>query len=102
MPWHMLFNNSDCVNFGAVLRVGRATVPEDPAVRFVRLPRQTKADVAQLAERLPCKQRVAGSMPVVSSSFGGAVHWRDPLAVTQAPIGLCRFNSCSLHQFQVR
>lgn len=27
----------------------------------------TRADVAQLVERLPCKQRVAGSNPVISS-----------------------------------
>ena len=36
-----------------------------PQVRPLSL--EPKAGVAQLAERLPCKEDVAGSMPVISS-----------------------------------
>lgn len=73
LPRLPIIYNGDCVNCrGSALRPARRC-------RFRRVracapvPAQNQIDhyagVAQLAEQLPCKQRVAGSMPAVGSSF---------------------------------
>ena len=56
------------------------------------------ADVAQQAEQLSCKQQVVRSRLTVSTKHRRGIQWRDTLAVTQPPQGLCRFDSCPLHQ----
>ena len=73
LPRQPIFYNRGCVNCrGRALRLARR-LPV-PASARARLPRHTVktehyAGVAQTAEQLPCKQRVAGSMPAVGSSF---------------------------------
>ena len=96
LPRSLFFNNADCVNDGAVLY---AAVLTDPAVHLKRMPAPIYfADVAQLAEQLSCKQQVVRSVLTISTKHRRGNHRRDTLAVTQSPPGLCRFDSCPLHQ----
>jgi hypothetical protein len=65
MPRSLFFNNADCVIDGAV---SLTAVPTDPAVRVCACP-DSFADVAQLAEQLPCKQPVVRSRLIISSNY---------------------------------
>ena len=88
--------------YGSVVQSGRTLVSKTKCQRFKSFRgRQVFGGVAQLGERLLCKQDVAGPIPVTSTIYGE----REALVTSgdckSSTLGYTGFESLALHQLTV-